>query len=109
MPACMAGTTIIGAFVASTVQQSMSSAMPAAILAIMSAVAGAITTTSAASAKATCSTLYSEANWNILVTTGLPVILRNVSGVTNSVAASVIITSTLAPTCANWLANSAAL
>src|SRR4030043_1023574 len=107
MPACMAGATIIGAFVASTVQQSMSSAMPAAILAIIFAVAGVITTTSAASAKATCSTLYSEASSNILVTTGLPVMLRKVSGAINSVAASVIMTSTLAPACVNWLANSA--
>ena len=44
-----------GALVASTVHVSMSSAMPAASLAMMLAVAGAMTTTLARSASAMCS------------------------------------------------------
>ena len=44
---CIAGQITIGALVASTVQVSMSSAMPFASLAMMLAVAGAMTTTSA--------------------------------------------------------------
>ncbi|MBA7670284.1 hypothetical protein ES703_78429 [subsurface metagenome] len=105
----MAGARITGALVASTVQVSISSAIPTASLAITLAVAGAIVTTSAASAKAMCPMPDSKVWSNISVTTGLPVRLRRVSGATNSVADSVMITSTLAPAWVNLLAMSAAL
>ncbi|MBA7656637.1 hypothetical protein ES703_64564 [subsurface metagenome] len=106
---CMAGARITGALVASTVQLSMSSEMPTASLAMIQAVAGAITTISAASASAICSRLNSEASSNISVTTGRLVMLRRVSGAMNLVADSVITTSTLAPAWVNLLARSAAL
>ena len=73
------------------------------------AVAGAMRMASAASARATCSILNSEAKSNISVTTGRRVMLRSVSGVMNLVAASVITTSTLAPSPVNLVAISAAL
>ena len=52
----MAGATKIGAFVASTVVVSISSAMPQAAFARKFAVAGATSTTSASFASAMCST-----------------------------------------------------
>ena len=59
MPVFIAGATILGQRAASTVVVSMSSATPAANLAITLAVAGAISITSAFFASATCSTSYS--------------------------------------------------
>lgn len=59
MPVFIAGATILGQRAASTVVVSMSSATPAANLAITLAVAGAISMTSAFFASATCSTSYS--------------------------------------------------
>ena len=70
---CMAGEITIGALVASTVQVSISSAIPAAILAIILAVAGTITTISASSARETWVMAVRGAGSNIPVTTGLPV------------------------------------
>ena len=54
----MEGTKITLAFVAITVVESMSSAMPFATLPMMSAVAGAMTKTSAMRARAMCSTSH---------------------------------------------------
>ncbi len=96
MLVCMAGAIITGALVASTTQVSISSAMPAASLAIILAVAGAITTASAVSARVMWVIPGSALGSNIPVLTVLPVILRKVSGVTNSVADLVIITLTVA-------------
>ena len=69
MPVFMAGATSTGAFVASTVVLSMSSAMPQAILARIFAVAGAITNTSASLASATCSTFQYSGAEKVSVTT----------------------------------------
>jgi len=78
--------------------------------AIRSAVAGATTTRSAISATSTCSTLppmrardssgsSKRGFWSphSVVTTGLPESAWNVNGVTNSQAADVITTMTVAP------------
>ena len=83
--------------VASTVVESMSSAMPAAIFAMMFAVAGAITKTSASFASATCSTFQYSGARKVSVTTWFAESVWNVSGETNSVAFRVMITWTLAP------------
>ena len=66
----MAGARMMGALVASTEQVSMSSAMPAASLAMTLAVAGAMTTTSARSARAMCSISNSSGVSNMSVTVG---------------------------------------
>ncbi len=79
------------------------------IVGVVLAGAGAIRTRSALSARAMCSTLNSEASSNISVTTGRPVMLRSVRGVTNFAAESVMTTSTRAPAWVNLLARSAAL
>ncbi len=105
----MAGARMTGALVASTEQVSMSSAMPAASLAMTLAVAGAMTTTLARSARAMCSISNSSGASNMSVTVGRWVMLLKLRGVTNSVAHSVMTTSTLAPACVNLLARSTAL
>ena len=93
----IAGAMTTGALVASTVQHSISSEIPAASLAMILAVAGATTTMSADLARETCSILNSEAKSNISVTTGLPVSALKVIADTNWTASLVIITFTLAP------------
>ena len=105
----IAGQTITGAAVASTVVVSGSSASPSAILAMVFAVAGATTTTSARSATATCSIESSDEGSKRSVSTGRWVMLRNASGVANLVALSVISTSTSAPAWTSLLARSTAL
>ena len=97
MPVFMAGASRTGALVASTVVESMSSAIPAAIFAMILAVAGAITKTSARCARATCSTFQVSGVRNVSVTTGLAESVWKVSGATNSVAFRVMITWTFAP------------
>jgi hypothetical protein len=109
IPESIAGATITGALVARTVHVSISSAIPAAIFAIVFAVAGATSTTSARSASAICSTLNSEESSHMSVTTGRCVTARKLRGVTNSIAAFVITTSTPMPRCVSLLAMSTAL
>ena len=109
MFASMAGQTITGAAVASTVAPIGSSASPSASFAMVCAVAGAIITTSARSAMATWSISSSERGSNRLSATGRWVIAAKVRGATNSLAAGVIITSTSAPSCTSLLARSTAL
>jgi len=101
----MDGAMSMGDLLASTVAHSISSAMPEASLAMLLAVAGAMAIISAV-ANDICSTSDSELRVNILVITGLPVMVWNVRGAMNLVAASVIITSTFAPDWVNWLAMS---
>ena len=105
----MAGATISGAAVARTVAVSMSSASPWTILAMTLAVAGAMMTASARLASITCSTLVSESASKRSRTTLLWVRLLKVSGVTNSMAERVMMTSTSAPAWVSLLARSAAL
>ena len=105
----MAGATIRGAAVARTVAVSISSARPWTILAMTLAVAGAMMTASARLASMTCSTLVSESASNRSRTTVRWVRLLKVSGVTNSVAERVMITSTSAPAWVSLLARSAPL
>ena len=97
MPVFMAGARRMGALVASTVVVSMSSAMPAAILAITLAVVGAMTKISARCARAMCSTSHFSGRAKVSTTTGLRLMVSKVRGVTNSVAFFVIITWTVAP------------
>ena len=75
---------------ARAVRVSISSAIPAASLAMILAVAGDTTRISARWARATCWMANSEAGSNISVMTGWPVRLRKVRGVTNSWAELVI-------------------
>ena len=108
--ASIAGAITSGAAVASTNDVSASGASPCTSRAIRSAVAGASTTASATSATSTCSTWprilptdsigsSKRGFWSphSSVTTGLPESAWNVSGVTNSHAALVITTRTVAP------------
>ena len=74
-----------------------------------SAVAGAITTSSAASARATCSSAVSAVGVHRSPYTGRPVRAWKVKGVTKRAAASVSTTSTRAPAWVSLLARSAAL
>ena len=97
MPVFMAGARRIGALVARTVVDSMSSAIPQAILAMMLAVAGAMTNRSAAFASAMCSTSQVSGRANVSVTTGWLERVSKVSGATNSVAFLVMMTWTAAP------------
>ena len=70
MPVFIAGAIITGARVAMTVVESMSSAMPHAILPMMLAVAGAIRKRSARLASAICSTSQVSGRTNVSVATG---------------------------------------
>ena len=107
--ASIAGATIRGALVARAVAPSGSSARPIANFAIVLAVAGATTITSAPKASATWSMFKSEFDSNRPTVTGRCVSASNVVGPTNSDAPDVITTSTCAPLCTNLLARSAAL
>ena len=79
--ASIAGATTIGAVVASAVSASMSSASPNASRAIVVALAGAISSASAARASATCSSASADCGSYMSVNTGRCVSARNVSGV----------------------------
>ena len=70
MPVFIAGATSTGALVARTVVESMSSAMPFAILPMMFAVAGAIRNRSARLASAICSTSHVAGRSKVLTDTG---------------------------------------
>ena len=97
------------AFVAMMVVESMSSAMPFATLPIMSAVAGAMTKTSARRARAMCSTSHLLILANMSTVTSLPESSPNVMGVTSFAAFFVIMQCTSAPCCLSWLTRPAAL
>ena len=101
MFASIAGAITIGDFVANTEVRRALSLNPLASLAMVLALAGAITNMSACSANATWFTASSELMSNILVTTCRWVMLLKLRGVTNLVAESVRITSTSAPACVN--------
>ena len=73
MPVFMAAAMSSGALVANAVVDSISSAMPQAILPMILAVAGAMTNRSASEAKAICSTSQGCSRLNISVQTGFPV------------------------------------
>ena len=106
----MAGATSMGAFVASATVDSMSSAIPAAILAMMLAVAGTMYKRSAHFAKAMCSTSQTAGALNMLSSATIFCdMVRNVNGVTNSAAAFVIITFTSAPCLRSLLIKSGVL
>ena len=92
MPVFIAGATITGARVASTVVDSMSSAIPQAILARMFAVAGAMRNRSARLASAMCSTSHVAGRSNVSTATGWPESVSNVSGVTKRQAFFVMTT-----------------
>ena len=93
----MAGTTMRQPVNGSTVLVSMSSAMPWAILAITSAVAGATTSASASAARAMWWMTEGSARSNTSSKTRRCVRASNVTGATNCSAAFVIITCTAQP------------
>ena len=105
----MAGASKTGARVASTTAASRSSAIPAAIRAMKSAVAGATTSRSASSASLMWPISASDAGSNRSSATGAPDRVCSVSGAMNRVAASVITTRTVAPALTNSRQSSAAL
>ena len=105
----MDGTKITFAVVAIIVVESISSAIPLAIFPMISAVAGAITKTSANWASEICSTSHLLILANISTVTSLPESSPNVIGVTNLAACSVIMQCTSAPRCLSWLTSPAAL
>ena len=107
MAAFIAGATRIGAATASSVVESRSSAMPAAILASAFAVAGATTIASAHFASAMCS--ISNLRSNASVYARLPLSVSNVSGGTNSQACFVNTTRACAPRFLRRLTRSHAL
>ena len=83
------GTNTTFAFVAIIVVDSMSSAIPLATFPMISAVAGAITNTSARRARAMCSTSHLLIFANISTVTSLPESSPKVIGVTSLAACSV--------------------
>ena len=85
-PVFIAGATTTGALVASATLLSRSSAIPFAIFAMTFAVAGATTSASAASASDMCPGFHSSGSENMSHCTGLRLSVRNVRGVTNSLA-----------------------
>src|SRR5699024_6451486 len=89
----MAGANTIFAFDAIIVVVSMSSAIPDATFPMTLAVAGAISIMSAFSARATCPTFHASGVAKVSVTTGFFDRVRNVSGLTNSQAFFVMMTS----------------
>ena len=109
MPVFMAGATSTGARVASTVVESMSSAIPQAILARMFAVAGAMRNKSARLASATCSTSHVAGRSNVSHATGWPERVSKVSGATKRPAFFVITTYTSAPCFCSRRSSSQAL
>ena len=109
MAVFIAGAIKRGARAASTVVVSISSAIPAAALAMKFAVAGATSTSSASSASAMCSTWWCVTSAHIVAATGCPVTSRNVRGATKDAAARVMMTCTSAPAFFRRLAISTAL
>ncbi len=105
----MAGASRMGALVASTTADSMSSAMPAANRAMASAVAGAMTTRSAWLAISMWSMPPPGMGANMSRATSCPDSARIVSGVMNWHAASVMTTRTCAPALTSNRHSSAAL
>jgi hypothetical protein len=105
----IAGASRIGARVASTTAASRSLAMPAAMRAMKSAVAGATTTMSASSASRMWPISASDAGSNRSSATAAPDSVCSVSGVMKRVAASVITTRTVAPAFTYRRTSSAAL
>ena len=97
IPAFMAGANRTGQRAAASTVPARSSAAPWAAFERISAVAGATTTRSAQDASSTCSTPGSFLGAKRSHDTGLPERTSNVSGVTNSVAASLMTTRTRAP------------
>ena len=97
MAVFMAGATIFLHLAARTTVVSISSAMPWASLAMMLAVAGAITSRSAFFASATCSTSQLFGRSKVSVTQGLLLRVSKVRGATNRQALRVMITCTAAP------------
>jgi hypothetical protein len=91
----IAGQINNGHLRAMTTVLSRSSAIPLAILPIVLAVAGAITATSAPSAKEMCSTDGRVRSPHIVVRTGVPLSVAKVNGVTNCMAAWVMTALTL--------------
>ena len=105
----IAGATMTGAEVASTVVATRSSENPCARRASTWAVAGATTTTSAWRPMATWPAARSSCMENISISTGRCVSAWNVSGVTNSAALFVMTTWTVAPACISRRASSTIL
>jgi hypothetical protein len=105
----MAGHITTGAQPAMIKVDKKSSAIPLAILPIILAVAGAMTTTSAQSAKEMCPISKGVFESHISLTTGDVVSVWKVSGVMNRQADLVITTLTVAPSVINILASSADL
>jgi len=103
------GASSTGARVASASAVTASSAMPAAMRAQRSAVAGAITTISAASASWMWPIFSSSVSENRSVNTGRRVSAWNVIAVMKCWARGVIATSTMAPALSSSRTNSAAL
>ena len=97
LDADLAGATKTGALVASSVVDSMSSAMPWAILAMMFAVAGATTIISALWASETWPTRQLSSRTKVSVATGLADRVSKVCGQTNLQAFWVMMTKTCAP------------
>ena len=105
----IAGASSTGPRPASTTAASRSSAIPAARRAMLSAVAGAITTRSASSARRMWPISASLPRSKRSRDTGLPDSACSVSGVMNWVAASVMTTRTEAPALTSNLQSSAPL
>jgi hypothetical protein len=112
IPASIAGAASTGHEAASASVVRRLSARPCASLAIVFAVAGAITSRSAAWASPTCAMCVGSPSPGAAhrsAYTGRPVSAWKVSGATKRIAASVITTSTRAPACVRWLASVQAL
>ena len=105
----MAGAASLGQVQASTVVVSMSSARPWASLAHTLAVAGAMSTRSARSARAMCSTWWAKFRSKVSTITRRPVSCSKVRGAMNLVACSVMTTSTAARCFTRAEASAAAL
>ena len=105
----IAGATSFLQRQASTVVESMSSAMPWAILAMMLAEAGATITRSARLASATCSTLYWKLRSKVSTMQRVLHSVSKVSGVMNWVAFLVMMTCTSQCCLASMLATLAIL
>ena len=109
MPGSIAGATTTGAALTSAISVTASSAKPSARRAMVVAVAGAMTTTSAARPSSTWAMRCSGVIGVSAVTTGRWVSASNVIGATNCSAPRESAASTCAPACVSALASSAAL
>jgi len=107
MTSGVAASPLVGR--ANTVLVSRLSAIPWAILAMVLAVAGAMTSTSARAASEMWAMSVSRKSWNISTDTGRLVMVWKGRGVTKRVAPSVMMTSTVASACTSLLARSTAL